>query len=287
LYFNQNQLDLAEKSFLEGIENLKKMPYTEHDVEKKFYENLKGIAERQGNYSKYYQYDILYLNALKKANKIELEKTIQNAIAKYELNTKEEKIKLLTKQNNLKNGLISAVIALILLGIVAFFYFYKSIKIKEKYLEQKKEKLQREKEQTQKELMNSVLHLEKKNEILNELKEKLLEQNKDNQSTIHNSIFKTIDAGLVVDDDFDKFKNNFNSIYPEFFEKLQQKANHTLTQLDLKYCGFILMKVTNKEMAMQMNVEPKSIRMARYRIKQKLQLSKEDDLDHFIHHAIL
>lgn len=287
LYFNQNQLDLAEKSFLEGIENLKKMPYTEHEVEKKFYENLKGIAERQGNYSKYYQYDILYLNALKKANKIELEKTIQNAIAKYELNTKEEKIKLLTKQNNLKSGLISAVIALILLGIVAFFYFYKSIKIKEKYLEQKKEKLQREKEQTQKELMNSVLHLEKKNEILNELKEKLLEQNKDNQSTIHNSIFKTIDAGLVVDDDFDKFKNNFNSIYPEFFEKLQQKANHTLTQLDLKYCGFILMKVTNKEMAMQMNVEPKSIRMARYRIKQKLQLSKEDDLDHFIHHAIL
>jgi DNA-binding CsgD family transcriptional regulator len=91
----------------------------------------------------------------------------------------------------------------------------------------------------------------------------------------------------VVDDDFDKFKNNFNSIYPEFFEKLQQKANHTLTQLDLKYCGFILMKVTNKEMAMQMNVEPKSIRMARYRIKQKLQLSKEDDLDQFIQKAIL
>jgi DNA-binding CsgD family transcriptional regulator len=284
---NQNKLDLAEKSLLEGIESLKIMPFVDVEVEKNFYENLKDIANRKGDYAQYFQYDQKYTSALKKADKIALEKTIQNAIAKYDLNTKEEKIKLLTAQNNLKSGLIIAVVALIILGIIAFFYFYKSIKIKQKYLEQKKIKLQQEKEQTQKELMNSVLHLEKKNEILNELKEKLLEQNKDNHSTIHNSIFKTIDAGLVVDDDFEKFKNNFNSIYPEFFEKLQQKANQTLTQLDLKYCGFILMKVTNKEMAMQMNVEPKSIRMARYRIKQKLQLSKEDDMDHFIHHAIL
>lgn len=286
-YMNQNKLDLAEKSLLEGIESLKIMPFVDVEVEKNFYENLKDIANRKGDYAQYFQYDQKYTSALKKADKIALEKTIQNAIAKYDLNTKEEKIKLLTAQNNLKSGLIIAVVALIILGIIAFFYFYKSNKIKQKYLEQKKEKLQQEKEQTQKELMNSVLHLEKKNEILNELKEKLLEQNKDNHSTIHNSIFKTIDAGLVVDDDFEKFKNNFNSIYPEFFEKLQQKANHTLTQLDLKYCGFILMKVTNKEMAMQMNVEPKSIRMARYRIKQKLQLSKEDDLDQFIQKAIM
>ena len=286
-YMNQNKLDLAEKSLLEGIESLKIMPFVDVEVEKNFYENLKDIANRKGDYAQYFQYDQKYTSALKKADKIALEKTIHNAIAKYDLNTKEEKIILLTAQNNLKSGLIIAVVALIILGIIAFFYFYKSIKIKQKYLEQKKEKLQQEKEQTQKELMNSVLHLEKKNEILNELKEKLLEQNKDNHSTIHNSIFKTIDAGLVVDDDFEKFKNNFNSIYPEFFEKLQQKANHTLTQLDLKYCGFILMKVTNKEMAMQMNVEPKSIRMARYRIKQKLQLSKEDDLDQFIQKAIL
>ena len=42
------------------------------------------------------------------------------------------------------------------------------------------------------------------------------------------------------------------------------------------------MKVSNKEMASQMNVEPKSIRMARYRIKQKLELSKDEDLDVYI-----
>ena len=145
-----------------------------------------------------------------------------------------------------------------------------------------KKKLQNEKEQTQKELMNSVLHLERKNEILTELKEKLLSQNKDQPATIKDTIFKTIDEGLTVDDDFEKFKNNFNTIYPEFFNRLQIKAKNALTPLDLKYCGYILMKVSNKEMASQMNVEPKSIRMARYRIKQKLELSKDEDLDVYI-----
>jgi hypothetical protein len=188
----------------------------------------------------------------------------------------------LSKKNQFKDGLIIASLLALILGVGMFFFYYKSNKIKHIYFEQKKKKLEKEKEQTQKELMNSVLHLEKKNEILNNLKIKLLEQNKEQHSSINHSIFKTIDAGLVLDDDFEKFKNNFNSIYPEFFERLQQKASNLLTQLDLKYCGFILMKVTNKEMAQQMNVEPKSIRMARYRIKQKLQLSKEEDLDEFI-----
>jgi hypothetical protein len=55
-----------------------------------------------------------------------------------------------------------------------------------------------------------------------------------------------------------------------------------ILQLDLKYCGFILMKLSTKEIASQMNVEPKSIRMARYRIKQKLNLGKDEDLDQFI-----
>ncbi|OXA76899.1 hypothetical protein B0A58_06475 [Flavobacterium branchiophilum NBRC 15030 = ATCC 35035] len=238
------------------------------------------------NYKQYYEYDLLFQEATTLANESERESLIQNATAKYDLKSKEEKITLLSKENQLKDALIIASLLAILLGAGMFFYYYKNIKMSQKYFEQNRIKLEKEKQQTQKELMNSVLHLEKKNEILNELKDKLLIQNKEQNATINNVIFKTIDEGLVIDDDFQKFKNNFNTIYPEFFDKLQQKASNNLTQLDLKYCGFILMKVTNKEMASQMNVEPKSIRMARYRIKQKLNLSKEEDLDEFIQNTI-
>lgn len=282
----QKKYDQAALSFKEGIQYLKKLPFKDYPTEKKFYQDLKLIAMYNNNYKQYYEYDLLFQEATTLANESERESLIQNATAKYDLKSKEEKITLLSKENQLKDALIIASLLAILLGAGMFFYYYKNIKMNQKYFEQNRIKLEKEKQQTQKELMNSVLHLEKKNEILNELKDKLLIQNKEQNATINNVIFKTIDEGLVIDDDFQKFKNNFNTIYPEFFDKLQQKASNNLTQLDLKYCGFILMKVTNKEMASQMNVEPKSIRMARYRIKQKLNLSKEEDLDEFIQNTI-
>jgi Bacterial regulatory proteins, luxR family. len=39
------------------------------------------------------------------------------------------------------------------------------------------------------------------------------------------------------------------------------------------------MGLSNKEIANRLAVDPKSILMARYRIKQKLKLEKEDSLD--------
>lgn len=285
IFKSKNQLDNAEKSFLEGIQYIKNLPFKEYQTEQKFYQDLKEIATLKKDFIAYHKYDILFQEALNQSNIKDKEAAIQNAIAKYDLKAKEEKIELLSKKNQFKDGLIIATILILLLGAGMFFFYFKSNKIKQIYFEQKKKKLEEEKAQTQKELMNSVLHLEKKNEILNELKEKLLNQNKEQHATINNTIFKTIDAGLAIDDDFEKFKNNFNTIYPDFFNRLQEKANHSLTQLDLKYCGFILMKVSNKEMASQMNVEPKSIRMARYRIKQKLNLTKEEDLDQYIHNS--
>ncbi|WP_256371218.1 hypothetical protein [Flavobacterium poyangense] len=41
------------------------------------------------------------------------------------------------------------------------------------------------------------------------------------------------------------------------------------------------MKRTTKEMAEFMNVEPKSIRMTKYQLKQKWGLGKEDDLEKY------
>lgn len=284
-YLNQHKLDEAEQSFLKGIHYLKSLPFKEYETEKKFYQDLKEIANTRKDFVAYYQYDVLFQEANNLANANEKENAIQNAIVKYDLKNSEDKIVQLSKENKLKDWLIFSSISALILGYGLFFFFRKSTLIKQALLEQNKNEIQKEKKQVQIELMNSVLHLEKKNEILNELKENLLDQNKEHTATIHTKIFKTIDAGLAIDDDFEKFKNNFNSIYPDFFHRLQEKANQSLTQLDLKYCGFILMKVTNKEMATQMNVEPKSIRMARYRIKQKLQLAKSEDLDDFIQSA--
>ena len=87
-----------------------------------------------------------------------------------------------------------------------------------------------------------------------------------------------------MDKDFEEHKTDFFETNPAFFERLQQQANQSLTRLDLKYCSYMLMGLSNKEVSARLGIEPKSVRMSRYRIKQKLGLGKEDDLNLFLQH---
>ena len=149
------------------------------------------------------------------------------------------------------------------------------IAIQEKKInEQQKIKLQQE-------LMTNNLQLEKKNEVLKDIQNKLLIMKSEKSSDIK-TISKTIDKSMEVDDEFELLKTSLENTNPVFFSTLQEKASGTLTKLDFKYCGYIKLGMSTKEIANHMNIETQSMRMARYRIKQKLNLDRETDLDTYI-----
>ena len=150
------------------------------------------------------------------------------------------------------------------------------IAIQEKKLnEQQKIKLQQE-------LMTNNLQLEKKNEVLKDIQNKLLGMKAEKSTTDIKTISKTIDKSMEVDDEFELLKTSLENTNPVFFSTLQEKASGTLTKLDFKYCGYIKLGMSTKEIANHMNIETQSMRMARYRIKQKLNLDRETDLDTYI-----
>lgn len=138
-----------------------------------------------------------------------------------------------------------------------------------------------QKEKLEQELMSNSLQLERKNKFLKELKEKLPSINSSEKNDI-TRLSRTIDKSLEVDEEFDLLKTSFENTNPKFFAQLQEKAENNLTKLDLKYCGYIKLGMRTKEIANLMSIEPKSMRMARYRIKLKLTLDKEVDLDDYI-----
>jgi DNA-binding CsgD family transcriptional regulator len=150
------------------------------------------------------------------------------------------------------------------------------VAIQDKLLtEQQKDKLQQE-------LMTNSLQLEKKNEILNELRLQLSQLKLNGQQAEVKILSKTLNKSLDIDEEFELLKNSLENTNPQFFARLQEKAAGSLTKLDLKYCGYIKLGMGNREIANLMNIEAKSLYMARYRIKQKLHLEKEQDLDRFI-----
>ncbi|MCD8739151.1 LuxR C-terminal-related transcriptional regulator [Mucilaginibacter roseus] len=145
-------------------------------------------------------------------------------------------------------------------------------------LQAQQELLQDRTDWLEKELLAGTLKLEEKNAILSSLKEK----SRDADPKVTRQISRMIDQNLRMDKNMSE-QQALNLIHPGFFSTLQERAANSLTRLDLKYCAYILMGLDTKEIAGRLGVEPKSIRMARYRLKQKLKLEKDDNLDQFIH----
>ena len=135
--------------------------------------------------------------------------------------------------------------------------------------------LESQQQQLQKEMMASQLQLAHKKEMLLQIKEKLGGNDEVNINKIWNE-------ELLLDHDFEEAKFQIQEIHPDFFTLLSQQAQQKLTALDLKLCAYLHLKMDTKKIAQIMHIEAKSVRMSRYRIKQKLGLGKEEDLSLFL-----
>ncbi|MEJ2903611.1 helix-turn-helix transcriptional regulator [Pedobacter panaciterrae] len=135
--------------------------------------------------------------------------------------------------------------------------------------------LETQQQQLQKEMMANVLQLEHKKQVFSQIKEKLNDSQELNINRIWNE-------ELLLDNDFNDAKMHIQQVHPDFFGLLNEKAQQKLTPLDLKLCAYLHLQMDTKKIASILHIEPKSVRMSRYRIKQKLGLGKEDDLNIFL-----
>lgn len=119
------------------------------------------------------------------------------------------------------------------------------------------------------------MQVQHKNEILKEIKNKLA----DEKNVSLKKIFK---ENASTDADFEEVKMQIQKLYPNFFQQLQERAQQRLSLLDLKYCAYIHLKMNTRQIAQLLHIEASSVRMFKYRLKQKLALSKDEDLDKFL-----
>ncbi len=135
--------------------------------------------------------------------------------------------------------------------------------------------LETRQQQLKKEVMANVLQLERKNQTLLQIKDKLAGGDPVNMQ-------KILKEEMVLDGNFEQAKMQIQQVHPDFFSLLAEKAEKKLTLLDLKLCAYFYLQMDTRQIAQLMNIEAKSVRMSRYRIKQKLGLDREDDLNRFL-----
>lgn len=94
-----------------------------------------------------------------------------------------------------------------------------------------------------------------------------------------------IKNAIAVNKTFEKEWENFNEYFIQvnqgFYDNL--KARHkSLTIYEKRLSALIKMNLTNREISSLLGVESKSIGMAKYRLKKKLQLPEDEDLAEFL-----
>lgn len=147
-------------------------------------------------------------------------------------------------------------------------------------------------EQTQLELRHraddlaaSTSNLIRKNEILTTI-DADLEKLKDfvSPGEGRNALRKIrteIRENIAHDDDWQKFSTHFDLVYDNFISRLGKKYP-VLSTSDKRLSAYLKMGLCSKDIAPLMNMTVRSVEMTRYRLRQKIGLSREENLVKFL-----
>ena len=154
-----------------------------------------------------------------------------------------------------------------------------------------KEKLRKEKSEKEKALMEQeILSAKEQMKMFTEniiektnLIEKLEQQITGKQASAEQQsiISELSQQSILTEDDWVKFKNLFEKIYPGFFFKLKEKS-HDITIAEQRMAALIRLQLSTKQMASMLGISVDSVHKSKQRLRQRLQINIEGGLEETI-----
>lgn len=247
------------------------------------------------DFKKSFEYYRLFNKLKDSLYSLEKQKTIEELSVKYETTKKEEHIKLLEKdrQIQLQNKWMLAgllFVSVFVGGVIMLMLSFRNRKNKEIF--KSKEKL-RQSELTQvkneldfnkKELEGFMLNFIEKTKLISELEAKLdvFSDNSEGRfPNIDKNISELTQMKILTEENWSQFKIHFEKAYPGLIQQIKE-SYESLSPAELRM--FLLMKlnIDSKEIASILGISIESVKKTRYRLKKKIELKEEDDLNDFV-----
>jgi len=188
-------------------------------------------------------------------------------------------------QQKRKNLIYIIVFFILIFVIILFVLLYQLEKNKKARIDTERIQLKQDIEYKNKELTTHMLYLLKKNEFILSISEKLRKiipsikiQNKQAIAEIVNEL----DAGSS-DESWKEFEIRFQQVYTSFFDNLNKK-HPDLSPNELRICAFLKLNMTTKDISAITYQSIKSIEMARFRLRKKMKLEKDEQLISYLNH---
>lgn len=152
-------------------------------------------------------------------------------------------------------------------------------------IQNEKENLRRKLESKRKEFIDAALNLSEQREfletILNEINStrQIEDGNKVPQKLL--ALENLIKQRMSFKSEKEDFYGQIEQVHHDFLQKLETSFPD-LTDNEKRLAAMLRLSLPGKEIATLMNISPKSVEIARYRLKKKLGLSKDENLINFI-----
>ncbi len=213
----------------------------------------------------------------------------------FEIQQKDSAITDFEKEKKANQFIISAtVLIVILLALLAASIISRQrLKIKnEQQLNEQnhalflaqKDAIEAELELKSKELTSNTLHAIQYNQFLEELRTELEDMAKDDKRDHKKKLQQLvtkINQSTGRDKHWKEFSSLFEQIHHTFFDNLK-KYSEDLTASDLRLVALIKMNLNSKDMATLFGISQDSLRVARYRLRKKLDIPQGENLSTFI-----
>jgi DNA-binding CsgD family transcriptional regulator len=281
IYLTFENYDLAEKLALEILP-------TEFHLFDLFilYNTLSDIYEKRDDLPKANE---ALKNSFDNFRKYTQEQNIQSAqIAEAKYNYKKKELQM---QQAKRITVYISVFSFLLLvtSFLMFLFFIKSTKSRELNLILEKENKQNElkikefeAERLQKEALSANLKIRQKEQTIRQIRENIA-SGKD-----YDKLNNLLKQDAFADKSFEDYHMHFMETVPNFYRQLQAMAfPNKLTTENLRLCAYMLMKFSNKEIANSLHIGHGAVRNAKSRLKSKLKLDKDTDLEQFIQNLTL
>lgn len=150
----------------------------------------------------------------------------------------------------------------------------KEIEKKQALMSIENEKLSQDIDGKNRELAISTMSMIKKNQFLSKIKSDLKEAE---SSSKISSVIKVIDRHLNNQDDWKFFEEAFNNADKDFLKKVKN-YHPSLTNNDLRLCAYLRLNLSSKDIAPLLNISLSSVEIKRYRLRKKMNLSRNEGL---------
>jgi hypothetical protein len=178
-----------------------------------------------------------------------------------------------------RNGLILAIVLLAAIALLVVNRQLLKEKLKANKAEQEKKLLAQDVQAATEQLHMFTTNILEKTHLIEQLEQEMTERQ---ANTDHHATLSSLgQLTILTEDDWQQFKRLFEKAYPGFFHTLTGRFPD-ITLAEQRMAALIKLQLSGHQMASMLGISADSVRKSRQRLRQRLQVGPEANLDELI-----